>query len=95
MDDLEDAVALVIALAGHAVSLAACVRQDDEPRQRHTASILHFDAIRHGAEGNRETTADMGMNKSYVIEIADAVARVLYRVAGNVFQFPTIRRGVS
>ncbi|KAF4138250.1 hypothetical protein GN958_ATG00102, partial [Phytophthora infestans] len=127
MDDLEDAVALVIALAGHAVSLAACVRQDDEPRQRHTASILHFDAIRHGAEyehwfpayrrcsrssffdithfflrlhgvlfakaqsrnillkrkGNRETTADMGMNKSYVIEIADAVARVLYRVANN------------
>jgi hypothetical protein len=144
----EEAIVLVTALAGQAVVLAACSRQDEKPKQRHAVTSLHFNGLLRGAEyeawfpenlrcsrssfvaiagflrqrgvvfanaverkhsfekkiaaalyfvassgGYRETASAMGMNKSYVVDIVDEVARVLYRAAGEVVSFPRDRQG--
>ncbi|KAL3671894.1 hypothetical protein V7S43_002561 [Phytophthora oleae] len=58
--------------------------------EKKVAAALHFFA---SSGGYRETAAAMGMNKSYVIDIVDEVARVLYAVADDVIAFPSCQDG--
>ncbi|ETP06417.1 hypothetical protein F441_17195 [Phytophthora nicotianae CJ01A1] len=53
--------------------------------EKKIAAALYFFA---SSGGYRETATAMGMNKSYVIDIVDEVARVLYVVSKKAVSFP-------
>ncbi|OWZ09669.1 hypothetical protein PHMEG_00017590 [Phytophthora megakarya] len=68
-----------------------CVRSHKSTLLREKIeAALHFFA---SAGGYRETAAAMRINKGYVIDIVDDVARVLNVVAGDVTSFPNCHEG--